>query len=77
MHFLGGGTRHTRRKRTTAVRIGSFDQAVKLLLDKGANPNAEIGDEESPSTVACIEGYEEVVKVLLDNDADPNQEVDG
>ena len=47
-------------------------QVVKLLLDKGANVNAQGGRYGNALLAASISGHEQVVKLLLDNDADVN-----
>jgi ankyrin repeat protein len=45
---------------------------VKLLLDKGADVNAEGGEYGNALQAALSEGYEQIVKLLLDKDADIN-----
>ena len=43
---------------------------VKLLLDKGADVNAQGGRYGNALYVASERGYEQVVKLLLDKGAD-------
>jgi ankyrin repeat protein len=58
---------------------GPFPEAVKILLDHGADPNAVDSDEHfTPLMHAAAEGHLEVVKVLLANGADPSlKDIDG
>ncbi|KAI1586661.1 ankyrin repeat domain containing protein [Pyrenophora tritici-repentis] len=43
-----------------------------MLLDKGANPNAQGGDYGNALQAASAGGNEQVVKMLLDKGADVN-----
>src|SRR5207342_300293 len=54
-----------------AVRAGSLD-AVRLLLDAGANVNDLLSDGESALVVATANAHWEVANLLLDRGADPN-----
>ncbi len=54
-----------------AVRAGSLD-AVKVLLDAGADVNDALSDGESALVVATANGQWEVANLLLDRGADPN-----
>ncbi|KAF0188359.1 MAG: Ankyrin, partial [bacterium] len=49
-------------------------ETVKLLLDKGANPNTENNNSTLPSPlmVAVNAEHTEIVKILLDKGANPN-----
>ncbi|RYN98011.1 hypothetical protein AA0120_g2336 [Alternaria tenuissima] len=48
------------------------EAVVKLLLDKGANANAQGAHFSNALYEASVEGYEAVVKLLLDKGADAN-----
>jgi ankyrin repeat protein len=51
---------------------------VKLLLEKGADPESRSGDGETPLLWAAEYGREAVVKLLLKKGADPESEsIDG
>ena len=52
--------------------LGGLRKAVKLLLDKGADPNAQGGYYGNAIQAASSRGHEQVVKLLLDKGADPN-----
>lgn len=54
-----------------AVRGGSID-AVKLLLDKGADPNEKLQDGMGMPILAVINGHWELAGVLVDRGADVN-----
>ena len=58
---------------------GPFPETVRILLDKGAEPNVVDSDEHfSPLMHAAAEGNLDVVKILLEWKADPTlQDVDG
>ena len=58
---------------------GPFPETVRILLDKGAEPNVVDSDEHfSPLMHAAAEGNLDVVKVLLEWKADPTlMDVDG
>ena len=47
------------------------EAAVRLLLDRGADPNVLDEDHESPLLRACYGGSESVVRLLVCCDADP------
>jgi ankyrin repeat protein len=59
-----------------AVRRGDVALA-KTLLNKGADPNFEGLDSESPLIAAIRSGHLELVKLLLDKGADANRETGG
>jgi ankyrin repeat protein len=48
-----------------------YSQTAGLLVDKGANPNAQADDGETALMFAAISGDTKLVKTLLDNGADP------
>jgi hypothetical protein len=54
-----------------AAQLG-LSTITRLLLDKGANPNAQGGYYGNALHVASSEGHEAAVKLLLDKGADPN-----
>ena len=54
-----------------AVRAGSID-AVRALLDAGADVNDTLSDGESALVVATANAHWEVASFLLDRGADPN-----
>ena len=54
-----------------AVRAGSLD-AVKAMLDAGADVNDTLSDGESALVVATANAHWEVANLLLDRGADPN-----
>lgn len=58
---------------------GPFPETVKILLDKGAEPNIVDSDEHfSPLMHAAAEGNLDVVKILLEFKANPGlKDVDG
>jgi ankyrin repeat protein len=55
-----------------AVRAGSLD-AVKALLDAGADVNDTLSDGESALVVAAANAHWEVANLLLDRGANPNR----
>jgi ankyrin repeat protein len=55
----------------TASRRGHW-QVVKMLLDKGADVNAQGGQNNNALQAASVGGHEQVVKILLDKGADVN-----
>jgi ankyrin repeat protein len=54
--------------------LGGHEQVVKLLLDKGADVNAQGGRYGNALYAASLGGHEQVVKLLLDKGADTNVE---
>jgi hypothetical protein len=48
------------------------EESVKVLLDKGANVNAQGGQHGKALNAASVRGDEQVVKLLLDKGADVN-----
>ncbi|XTI85698.1 ankyrin repeat-containing domain protein [Cenococcum geophilum] len=50
----------------------SLEKVVELLLQKGADPNAQSGDYGNALQAASLGGHEQVVKLLLDKGADLN-----
>lgn len=59
-----------------AAREGYID-VVRVLLDKGADPNRTVRGDGSPLIVATDEGHIDVVTLLLDRGANPNTGVKG
>jgi ankyrin repeat protein len=55
-----------------AASARGHEQVVKLLLDKGADLNAQGGEYGNALQAAAARGHEQVVKLLLDKGADPN-----
>jgi ankyrin repeat protein len=55
-----------------AISVGGYEAVVKLLLDKGADVNAQGGHFGSALYEASARGHEAVVKLLLDKGADVN-----
>lgn len=53
------------------ARKGNYD-ICKLLIEKGADVNAENYENATPLFAAADGGHPEVVKLLLENGADPN-----
>jgi ankyrin repeat protein len=58
---------------------GPFPETVRILLDKGAEPNVIDSDEHfTPLMHAAAEGNLDVVKILLEAGSDPSlKDVDG
>jgi uncharacterized protein len=54
-----------------AIREGELD-AVKLLLDSGADIHASSGNKTSPMVIALMNGQVGIATYLLDRGADPN-----
>jgi len=52
-----------------ACQMGHED-VVKLLIDSGANVNAESSTKRSVLWLACFRGNGDIIKLLLDNGAD-------
>src|SRR5438552_3254783 len=59
-----------------AVRAGSIE-AVRALLDAGANVNDTLSDGESALVVAAANAHWQLADVLLDRGADPNLDLAG
>ena len=59
-----------------AVRRGNFD-AVRALLDRGANVNDRVTDNTSALVVAISNAHWELAAYLLDRGADPNASAQG
>ena len=49
--------------------IREIDQIVRMLLDKGADINAQGGYYGNALQAALVYGYDQVVRILLDNGA--------
>lgn len=49
-------------------------EVIRLLIDHGANVNAQDGESQAPLYEACIAGCLEVVKLLLGEKADVNDD---
>ena len=65
--------RHGRTPLAWATAWGHTD-AVRLLFDYGADPNARNRDGSTPLHDAALTGRSETAEVLLDHGADPNRE---
>jgi hypothetical protein len=61
---------------TSAAKTGQYEMA-KLLLDQGAEVNAQGGSYGNALQAASAEGHEQVVKMLLNNKADVNAQGGG
>lgn len=59
-----------------AVRDGRTD-AVRLLLEQGANPNDAVPDGTTALIIACLNGNWEIGALLLDKGANPNAAANG
>ena len=55
-----------------AASAEGHEQIVKLLLDNGANVDAQCGSYGSALQAASAKGHEQIVKLLLDNGANVN-----
>ncbi|KAL8701797.1 MAG: hypothetical protein Q9201_004711 [Fulgogasparrea decipioides] len=67
--------RHGRNYGTTlhAASAGGHNKIVEMLLDKGADINAQGGEYGNALQAAITEGHDKVVQILLDKGADVNQ----
>ena len=55
-----------------AASLGGHEKIVQLLLDKGAEVNAQGGFYGNALQAASVKGDEQVVKILLDKGAEVN-----
>ena len=55
-----------------AASAGGHDKVVQMLLDKGADANAQGGRYSNALQAASAKGYNKVVQMLLDKGADVN-----
>jgi ankyrin repeat protein len=51
---------------------GGHDKIVELLLDKGADVNAQGGEYGNALQAASLGGHDKIVELLLDKGADVN-----
>ncbi|EXM13556.1 hypothetical protein V3481_007004 [Fusarium oxysporum f. sp. vasinfectum] len=66
-----------KRSALQAASAGGHEHIVKLLLDNGADVNAQGGDLYGTELqTAALEGHEHIVKLLLDNGANVNAQVE-
>ncbi len=66
------GIRDGRREALLEAAADGEADAVRFLLDCGADPDGFVPGDGTPLLVAAAEGHEEVVQVLLAAGADPN-----
>lgn len=62
---------HTKMSLQAAAYSGDLE-AVKLLLDRGADVNIQAGKHGTALQAAASKGYQDIVKLLLDHDAEVN-----
>ncbi|KAF7512590.1 hypothetical protein GJ744_000851 [Endocarpon pusillum] len=55
--------------------FGGHEKVVQILLDKGADVNAQVGEYGNALCAASYGGHEKVVQILLDKGADVNAQV--
>ena len=60
----------------TAVQDKNY-KAVKMVLEKGTDPNTVTSTGESVLMIASKKGSHKIVKLLLKKGADPNYQVEG
>ena len=60
-----------------AALIYGTPEAVRLLLERGANPNAQGNDGSTPLQIASDYGTPEAVRLLLERGANPNAQGNG
>jgi ankyrin repeat protein len=71
---MGFSHRITSMPHLTIVSSLGHNEVVKMLLDKGADVNAQGGDYGNALQAASARGYEQVVETLLDKGADVNKQ---
>jgi hypothetical protein len=56
----------------------NYVERVRKLLKKGADPNVQDDQDQTPLHIAASGGYVEIARLLLEHGADPNmQDIDG